>query len=656
MFLTGLLSLDPAGANPALPVAISAKAGTDSIAPATPTDDPSVAASPAHEFLSLLGMLLEDDNPPAAFSAPAEAAPPAGGAATTAPNEKRKKDASSDPESGGEWNHLPSLAPLPAPVPDSLSLSVPVPELPGETAVPGVEIAAPAVEAEAPAVETVTPVVGTMAPAVETVAPVVGTMAPAVEITIPVSEQTPPVIPALRVQAVETLPAIQGVEPATEVAEPVMGAERPRTREDFAAAPVEAEPEPHRAVEPVSPAPLPEAAPVSSPAVKTAAAPELRIQKDPVVSPEGTAAPAGRPREGAPLTAEAAAGQTAPVEAFVRPVTTPAAELAFAVRLSPAPRADRLEPTLRFRDTLSAARPAVEPGSVEMDAPALEEAAPVAASPAVERAFPATSTGIEPLEKEAAVAAPASGSAPEASRPVRRTSPEIPKTAGTEQARSIRRAPAESESRAARQDTPAAESAPLFERRARPTAPAAVSSPHGTAPAEDSGGAVAVTGSPAQTVAPPEKAQPAAVSTAAAPELTAPESEPLKPPTEPVRQVSLEISAPDSNRRVTVQMVEGEDGLHVSVRSDDSDLTASLRHEIGDLVSRLENSGFDTDTWSQDSGSQPDSPQRDTQPDSGAGQRDRRRQPAWVDELQPRRPNLAEESFTWHLQSATGTT
>jgi hypothetical protein len=33
VFLTGLLSLDPAGANPALPVAISAKAGTDSIAP-----------------------------------------------------------------------------------------------------------------------------------------------------------------------------------------------------------------------------------------------------------------------------------------------------------------------------------------------------------------------------------------------------------------------------------------------------------------------------------------------------------------------------------------------------------------------------------------------------------------------------------------------
>ncbi len=165
-----------------------------------------------------------------------------------------------------------------------------------------------------------------------------------------------------------------------------------------------------------------------------------------------------------------------------------------------------------------------------------------------------------------------------------------------------------------------------------------------------------MTGSAAQTAAPPEKAQPAAVSTTAAPELTAPESDPLRPPAEPVRQVSLEISAPDSNRRVTVQMVEGEGGLHVSVRSDDRDLSASLRHELGDLVSRLENSGFDTDTLSRDPGSQQDSPQRDAQPDSGAGQRDRRRQPAWVDEFQPRRPNQAEESFTWHLQSATGTT
>jgi hypothetical protein len=425
--------------------------------------------------------------------------------------------------------------------------------------------------------------------------------------------------------------------------------------------PVVAAPEAAPGAEPVFIAPLPEAAPAPSPAVNAAPSRESQTQEKAVISPERTAAPAGRCRHSASLPAEAAAGQTAPVEEFIRPAAAPAAEFAFAVRVNSAPRTDRLVPTLRFRDTLSAARPAVERASVEMDTPAREEAPPTAASPAVERASPASPTGIEPLEQEAAVAAPASGSAPETSKPVRRTSPEVPKTGGTDEARPIRRAPAESKSRAARTETPAEDaptekSAPLSERRARPTAPAAVSRPHGTAPAEASRGAVAVTGSAAQTAAPPEKAQPAAVSTTAAPELTAPESDPLRPPAEPVRQVSLEISAPDSNRRVTVQMVEGEGGLHVSVRSDDRDLSASLRHELGDLVSRLENSGFDTDTLSRDPGSQQDSPQRDAQPDSGAGQRDRRRQPAWVDEFQPRRPNQAEESFTWHLQSATGTT
>lgn len=629
MLLTGLLSLDPAGANLALPVAISVKAGTDSIAPAAPTDDPSVAASPAHEFLSLLGMLLEDDNPPAAFSTTAESSPPASGASTTAQNGKRKKDGSSNPESGNECSRVISLAPLPAPVPDSITLSVPVTEPAAKTDVPAVEGAAPAVEAEAPAAE----------------------------IPAPVVEKTQPIVPAGKPEAVAALPAIQDVEPAAEVTETVMDAERPRISEDPAAWPVESALEPAQAAEPVCLAPLTEAAPVSSPAAEPATIKEPQIQENAAVSPTRTIAPAGRPLDNAALPVEAAAGQTAPVDEFVRPATAPAAELAFAMRVNPAPRTDRLVPTLRFRDTLSAARPAVARESLEMDVPAArEEAAPVAAAPEVERTPPASSMSMQSAEREAPAAAPASGSTPETSRQVRRISPEVRTTGGAHDEKPLRRAPEEAPARTIQPDAPAAETGSSSERRVRPAAPAAVLLSHNTAPAEASRIAPAPGGDTLPADAPAKDVQPAAVPRTSAPELTATQGEPPKPSSEPVRQVTLEISAPNSDQRVTVDMVEGEGGLHVSVRSDDSDLSASLRHELGDLVNRLENSGFDTDTWSRDSGSQQDSPQRDAQPDSGAGQRDRRRQPAWVDELQPRRPNRAEESFTWHLQSATGTT
>ncbi len=332
-----------------------------------------------------------------------------------------------------------------------------------------------------------------------------------------------------------------------------------------------------------------------------------------------------------------------------RTVETPATEVAFAARIRRGGRTDSLVPALRFRDTVAAPQANAESNEARLEPAAAGETEPVRAAPKIEEAAaplsgalvrPVTAAG-EPAEttKASRRAVPgrlASGRADSAG------SPEDGTDVWADE-RVLRQAPVvEAVTPAARQAPRGgdANSAPTAGASTLESAPLAV---RATAESDD------VRASSAET-------QPVEVFDAQPVEPVLAEARQTGTPEATVRHVSLEISAPESERRVTVDMVEQDEGLQVAVLSDDRDLTASLRLDLGDLVARLEKSGFDADTWSGDRSAPHDQGRRDAQPESDAGQRDRRRQPAWVNEIQPRRRNQSEESFTWHLQSAAGTT
>ncbi len=129
-----------------------------------------------------------------------------------------------------------------------------------------------------------------------------------------------------------------------------------------------------------------------------------------------------------------------------------------------------------------------------------------------------------------------------------------------------------------------------------------------------------------------------------------------------MRRVSLNLSAPESDRRVTVDMAERGGRLHVAVRAGDGELTTALRQELGELVTRLEHAGYGAETWSPGAAGDERrgeargdirlaAARQDPPPDSSADERGHRSQPTWVEETRPKKNNRVEESFLWHLQS-----
>jgi hypothetical protein len=171
---------------------------------------------------------------------------------------------------------------------------------------------------------------------------------------------------------------------------------------------------------------------------------------------------------------------------------------------------------------------------------------------------------------------------------------------------------------------------------------------------------------PAESGAPPPA--PGFKAPAAGPARSEAASEAAAPgrhPGEPARKISFQVSAPQSDRRVAVDLVDRGGKLHVAVRTPSEDLAGSLREGLPELVTRLDRSGYGAETWSpgaargegRESMAERGSlgggdPRQDPAPERNPGERERHpSEPAWLDQVRRKRRNSVEESFLWHLQS-----
>lgn len=141
-------------------------------------------------------------------------------------------------------------------------------------------------------------------------------------------------------------------------------------------------------------------------------------------------------------------------------------------------------------------------------------------------------------------------------------------------------------------------------------------------------------------------------------------------PGQPARKISLQVSGPQSDERVAVDLVDRGGKLHVAVRARSDDLTESLRQGLPELVTRLQRSGYGAESWvpgaaRSDRGedtaerglasgneTRPQGARQDPAPEQGPHHEERHpRPPSWVDQVRPKRQNRGEESFLWHLKS-----
>jgi hypothetical protein len=93
----------------------------------------------------------------------------------------------------------------------------------------------------------------------------------------------------------------------------------------------------------------------------------------------------------------------------------------------------------------------------------------------------------------------------------------------------------------------------------------------------------------------------------------APEAEPPAAPQQQVRSVALEFT-PDGGRDVRLRVVERAGEVHVSIHSNDADLTSKLRDGVQDLAGSLTNAGYDGEAWTPRDGGQQQQPQETPAP------------------------------------------
>jgi hypothetical protein len=68
-------------------------------------------------------------------------------------------------------------------------------------------------------------------------------------------------------------------------------------------------------------------------------------------------------------------------------------------------------------------------------------------------------------------------------------------------------------------------------------------------------------------------------------------------PTEPLRNISLQIDSPTGDKPVRVDLVQRAGELAISVRANGSDVANSLRHDLPELTNKLAEHGFAAETW-----------------------------------------------------------
>jgi hypothetical protein len=84
--------------------------------------------------------------------------------------------------------------------------------------------------------------------------------------------------------------------------------------------------------------------------------------------------------------------------------------------------------------------------------------------------------------------------------------------------------------------------------------------------------------------------------TAASAHVEEPLPEPQKPPSPPLRSISIEFT-PDGARDVRVRLGEHAGDVHISLHSTDAALTSKLSDGVHDLVGTLTNAGYDAQAW-----------------------------------------------------------
>ena len=340
----------------------------------------------------------------------------------------------------------------------------------------------------------------------------------------------------------------------------------------------------------------------------------------------------------------------------------PGQELAFALRLDLATRADSAMPSLRSRDALHTrpagieSRPVGEARTLQADA----GTGSMDSRTDVKRpdfGNPAPATVDRPASGKAERSAQRASRAPEAA---------TIEAAGQEDGREQRDDPVRRAGPSSGNKFPNDREPQPVGRTAKPSAPSDDARP-AEIPRTVALVAAAGSGTEPLQAATRETRTTAVRSTE---EVTAPESAPAATQVESAKRISLHVSAPESDRRVAIDLVERSGRLHVAVRSGDGELTTSLRQELGDLVSRLEQSGYGAETWSPADGKaavrdnstpiagseaggnlRQDHPHRNAQAEPTPDHRERRSQPEWVDEIRPKKQGRGEETFLWHLQS-----
>jgi hypothetical protein len=95
---------------------------------------------------------------------------------------------------------------------------------------------------------------------------------------------------------------------------------------------------------------------------------------------------------------------------------------------------------------------------------------------------------------------------------------------------------------------------------------------------------------------PPAAASEARVATIASAESTHAAGEPQVKPSEPLKQLSIQVGE-GRQERVELRMVERAGELQVAVRAASPELTQALRQGLSDLVGRLDQRGFHAEAW-----------------------------------------------------------
>jgi hypothetical protein len=184
----------------------------------------------------------------------------------------------------------------------------------------------------------------------------------------------------------------------------------------------------------------------------------------------------------------------------------------------------------------------------------------------------------------------------------------------------------------------------------------AASAPDGTSLAADSNALLAST----LAVPPDRDAQPAALSSPAAPAATASTQNAEAPTTEaqtaqkpgaPLKDISLQVTQA-GNERVDVRVVQQGNEVRVSVHSTDASLSSGLRQGLSELQGRLEENGYRAEMWrpaaavtplaatpgghsapDQSRGGDAQSHSGGSQQDGGRRNQNQSNQPRWVEEL-----------------------